>query len=227
MLNVKDASFGYTATPAVSEVTFHLPAGQALALIGPNGSGKTTLLKGLLGQIRQFSGTVAMAPDATIGYVPQTTEFDLTFPITAQQVVGMGLYTQRSWLRFSPNQEHRARVRRALRRVQLEDQADARFGTLSGGQRQRVLLARALVADPSLVLLDEPFNGLDPDSREVLLEIIDELKADGVSLISSTHDLQLARRCCEYTLVLAGKQRACGPTKQVLAHARVDELLCT
>lgn len=209
-----DASFGYRRKPVLTDVNATLPAGQAMALLGPNGSGKTTLLRGILGAVQQLDGTVDV-DRSSIGYVPQSADLDLTFPVTARRVVEMGLYREvGSFGRIG--RTRRRRVTDALERVGMADKAKRRFGELSGGQRQRVLVARALVAHPTLVLLDEPFNGLDDPTRRLLLRIIAEIKSEGIAVISSTHDLALARETCEMVMLLAGHQIAVGPLNQVL-----------
>ncbi|QMV86042.1 metal ABC transporter ATP-binding protein [Corynebacterium hindlerae] len=226
MLRLRNASFGYGSEPIVSELNFAVQPGTALAVIGPNGAGKTTLLKGLLGEAHLLTGQVESETTA-VGYVPQTTQFDATFPISAGNVVKMGCYAAERKLLWRPTAKTKAKVAAALETVGLADRANIRFGKLSGGQRQRVLLARALVGNPQLVLLDEPFNGLDPDSRTVLLDIISDLKKQGVAVIATTHDLGLARAVCDNTLVVAGSQRNFGATLDVIGNASAGEILCS
>ena len=208
------ADFGYQGKSVLTGVDFTIHPGEAIALIGPNGSGKTTLLRGMLKATELLGGTMELV-DSSIGYVPQSANLDLTFPISAKKVVEMGVYRElKPFGRISRSQ--RKRVENALERVSRNERASKRFGTLSGGQRQRILLARALVADPQLVLLDEPFNGLDEPNRQKLLEIIAEMKKDGVAVVASTHDLSLARETCDTAVLLAGRQIACGPVTDVL-----------
>lgn len=226
MIQLTGACFGYGKSPVISGLDFSLCTGEALAVIGPNGAGKTTMLAGLLGQADLLSGQMQL-DDLRIGYVPQTTHFDPSFPISASNVVEMGCYAaegKRPWR--LPATARRA-VQEALEKVGLADRARVQFGQLSGGQRQRVLIARALVTQPGLLLLDEPFNGLDPENRDVLVQLISELKADGVAVIATTHDLSLARRVCDLTLVIAGQQRAFGPTAEVLDAMAVEDVLCS
>lgn len=214
-------ALGYSGTPVLVDVCGALEAGQALALVGPNGSGKTTLLKALTGAVDILAGQIHR-PEGAIGYVPQTAELDLSFPVTVEHVVMMGLYREIGWARL-PKARHRERVATALARVGLAEQAKRRFGDLSGGQRQRVLLARALVAQPALILLDEPFNGLDQPNRDALVSIIEDAKAQGVMIIASTHDLGLADSVCDLALLVAGRQIAFGPIRSVLdaSHLRL------
>ncbi|TFD77542.1 metal ABC transporter ATP-binding protein [Cryobacterium psychrophilum] len=200
--------------------------GEAVALIGPNGSGKSTLLKGVLGLIQRTTGTVEVlgtspAPAGAVGYVPQADQLDPHFPITLAQVVMMGRYRSLGWLRL-PGRADRQAVAVALEAVGLSDRAKTRFGELSGGQQQRGLLARAIASGPRLLLLDEPFNGLDQQNRDALIETVRRLKADGVAVLVSTHDLELARAVCESVLLLNGTQMAFGPRKEVLTLDNVQ-----
>jgi ABC-type Mn2+/Zn2+ transport system ATPase subunit len=225
-LRVSGASFAYAKTPALTGMEFELHAGEAVALIGPNGSGKSTLLKGILGLIHRTEGTVevlghATPPAGSIGYVPQTDELDPEFPVSLEQVVMMGRYRELGWLRL-PGKKDRAAVAAALETVGLASRAKTRFGELSGGQQQRGLLARAVAASPRLLLLDEPFNGLDQSNRDALVDTVERLKADGVAVLVSTHDLELARAVCESVLLLNGSQVAFGPRDAVLTLDNVQ-----
>lgn len=227
VLRVTDASFAYDQAPALEGITFEIEAGEAVALIGPNGSGKSTLLKGILGLISRTHGTVTVlgsspAPLGAIGYVPQAGELDPEFPITLEQVVMMGRYRSLGWLRL-PGKRDRQAVAHALNAVGLAHRAKTRFGELSGGQQQRGLLARAVASGPRLLLLDEPFNGLDQKNRDALIGTVERLKADGVAVLVSTHDLELARAVCEKVLLLNGTQVAFGPRDEVLTLANVQQ----
>ena len=214
LVSFRDATLGYAHTPALTGLTLDVFGGQALALVGPNGGGKTTLMRGIVGGCSILSGTVEV--EATrIGLVPQSADLDLTFPVSATEVVTMGLIAEAGWGRRI-TADMRARVNAALERVNLSDRATRRFGTLSGGQRQRVLVARALVARPELVMMDEPFNGLDAPSRDIITGLIADLTSDGVGVIVSTHDLSLARDVCSQACVLASRLVALGPTDETL-----------
>ena len=214
LVSFEDAALGYGNTPALSGLTLDVDEGQALALVGPNGGGKTTLMRGIVGGCSPLSGSVRVAA-SRIGLVPQSADLDLTFPVSASEVVTMGLIAEAGWGRRI-TADMRRRVGEALERVNHSDRASHRFGTLSGGQRQRVLVARALVAQPELVMMDEPFNGLDAPSRDIITGLIAKLTADGVGVIVSTHDLSLARDVCSQACVLASRLVALGPTDEVL-----------
>ncbi|WP_018023392.1 metal ABC transporter ATP-binding protein [Corynebacterium ulceribovis] len=226
LVTADNATLGYGAKHVVSGVTFSLHPGEALALVGPNGSGKTTFLRALTGSAEVQAGSLdflgvnrlarrTYVPPGAIGYVPQQSDLDLSFPIVVRQVVEQGLHAQSRWFgALRPGA--RTRVAAALDRVGMRHTAELPFGQLSGGQRQRILLARAIVAQPALVLLDEPFNGLDEPNRNALLGIIHSIKADGIGVIVVTHDLRLARETCDNVALFAGRQIACGPIESTL-----------
>jgi ABC-type Mn2+/Zn2+ transport system ATPase subunit len=200
---------------AVRGVTFAADPGHVVGVLGPNGGGKTTLFRALLGELPLRRGEVALAgPPA---YVPQTERARLDFPVSALDVALMGAYGRTPWYRRLPRRE-RAAARAALERVGLADVADATFGALSGGQRQRVLLARALVQDAPVLLLDEPLSGVDGVSAARIEGVFDELRAEGRTLLVATHDVQQAR-CWDLVLCLHGRQVACGPPAETLTPA--------
>jgi manganese/iron transport system ATP-binding protein/manganese/zinc/iron transport system ATP- binding protein len=198
--------------PAVLEVTFGVHAGQVAAVLGPNGGGKTTLFRALLGELAPQDGTCAVQGAAA--WVPQTERSRLDFPVSALDVALMGAYGRTPFYRRVARRD-RAAARAALHRVGLADQAGERFGALSGGQRQRILIARALVQDAPVLLLDEPLAGVDPTSAERILALLDELRAEGRALLVSTHDVEQARRW-DLVLCLNGRQVAFGDPPSTL-----------
>ncbi|QIM17635.1 ABC transporter ATP-binding protein [Leucobacter coleopterorum] len=207
-LSLKGAAFGYAGITRVRGLTFDVPAGAAVALIGPNGSGKSTLLRGILGLAELTDGSIEVLSESPsrarrhIGSLPQADSRDVTLPVTLRQVVTMGLY--RSLGPFARvGRAGRVAVNDALERVGLDAFAGRRFGELSGGQQQRGILARALVANPQLLLLDEPFNGLDRENRDVLLDLVRDLRDEGRTVLVSTHDLEIAQAACSHVLLLA------------------------
>ncbi|MBK0418675.1 ABC transporter ATP-binding protein [Leucobacter sp. CSA1] len=239
-VSLRDAAFGYEGRTRVAGLTADFPAGSAVALIGPNGSGKSTLLRGVLGLADLTAGGVRVLGESPararrwVGSLPQADTRDVELPITLRQAVTMGLYRSLGPLR-PVGREGRRAVDAALEHVGLGGLAGRRFGELSGGQQQRGILARALVSDPKLLLLDEPFNGLDRENREVLLGLVRELRAEGRSVIVSTHDLEIARETCTHVLLLSsghsddapGHPAAFGPldealTLEAVAHAFQD-----
>ncbi len=227
VLRIDNGAFSYREAPALSEVSISIKPGEALALIGPNGSGKSTLLKGVLKLIPLVEGSMAFGAtvgrEGGIGYLPQTEHIDPEFPVTVKQVVMMGRYRKLGLFRF-PTKADREAVRKAIADVGLTNVAKKRFGLLSGGQQQRGFLARALASQPGLLLLDEPFNGLDQPNRDALLNTIRELKAAGVAIIVTTHDLDLAREVCDTVLFVNGRQIAFGPKDEVLTLENLQEV---
>jgi manganese/iron transport system ATP-binding protein len=220
-LRLVGVSAGYHGRRVLTHVDVELRAGQRLALVGPNGAGKSTLIKSVLGLAQILDGAVTVlgrspaAARGLAGYVPQNDVPDAGFPVSARQVVMMGRYRRIGWWRPARSADRRA-VTEALERVGLADRAGHRFGTLSGGQRQRVLLARAIVAEPRLLLLDEPFNGVDAVSQEAIVGVLRDLTAAGTALVLSTHDLTVARELADLVCLLNGRQWAIGPPAETL-----------
>jgi len=198
--------------PAVTGVSFALAAGQRLALLGPNGGGKTTILRAVLGELRPAAG--ALQVHVSCGSVPQTERSRLDYPVSALEVATMGALSRLPWWR-RPGSAEREAAREALSRVGLETLAERTFGELSGGQRQRVLIARALVQDARVLLMDEPFTGLDRPAAERLEELIAALAAEGHGIAIATHDLEQARRW-DSVLCVNRRQIAVGAPEQTL-----------
>jgi ABC-type Mn2+/Zn2+ transport system ATPase subunit len=219
LIEASGLAAGYGGAPAISGVEFSLLPGQTLALLGPNGGGKTTLLRALLGELRQVEGRLLVG--ARCGTVPQTERSRLDYPVSALDVATMGTIASLPWWR-RPGRRERDAAERALDRVGLRELAGETFGRLSGGQRQRVLIARALVQDAGVLLLDEPFSGLDRPSAEGLEALIAELAGEGRGIMIATHDLEQARGC-DLVLCINERQVACGPPAEVLADLGVLE----
>ncbi len=213
-LRVTGLTVGYGGAPALVDVGFEVRAGQRVAVLGPNGGGKTTLFRTLLGQLQPVAGTVEAR--GRFAVVPQTERSRLDFPVSATDVAVMGAVSRLPWWR-PPGRAERAQARTALAQVGLADQAERTFGDLSGGQRQRVLVARALVQDAPVVLLDEPFTGLDAQSAERLEALLGDLAAEGRTLLIATHDVDHARRW-DQVLCLNGHQIAFGPPLTTLTR---------
>jgi manganese/iron transport system ATP-binding protein len=218
----------YGRRSVLAGVTGEVAPGGSLALIGPNGAGKSTLIKAILGLVEAVTGTVEVLGTTParargrVAYVPQADMLDADFPVTVAQVVLMGRYRRIGWVR-RPGKGDRALATRALQRVGLADRAADRFGTLSGGQRQRVLLARALAQQPELLLLDEPFNGLDSTTTEVLLDVLAEQRREGVAVVMATHDLSIAHLACDTGCLLNHHQVAFAPIGEALTPELLGE----
>ncbi|EFC82882.1 metal ABC transporter ATP-binding protein [Parafrankia sp. EUN1f] len=223
-----DAAIAYGRSTVLHSVHGTLHQGRTLALIGPNGAGKSTLIKAVLGLLPVSSGSITVlgrAPAAArreVAYVPQADTLDRDFPISVGQVVLMGRYRGIGWIR-RPSRADRAAAQAALEAVGLADRSRDRFGLLSGGQRQRVLLARAIAAEPRLLLLDEPFNGVDVVSQEALLTALATLAGTGTATVVSTHDLALAQTVSDQVCLLNGRQIAFGPATRALAPDQLRE----
>ncbi|MDY5786277.1 metal ABC transporter ATP-binding protein [Corynebacterium sp.] len=195
-----EAFLGYGRTVVLSDVSLTVRPGHAVGILGSNGTGKSTVLKATVGLADVLGGEVKV--DGAIGYVPQHAETASEFPITAGEVVALGLVHElKPFQRIGAS--GRQRSLDALAAVGLEARARVRFADLSGGQRQRVLVARAIVSAPPVLVLDEPFNGLDSENRRVLIEVLEEQKRKGVAVLLSTHDLALSDAVCDATLTVA------------------------
>jgi manganese/iron transport system ATP-binding protein len=216
LLLVENLTVAYDRQIVIHDMTLHVAAGESVALIGPNGAGKSTFIKSVLGLVPIHSGTVQVLGQPSvdmrryIAYVPQHDHLDPQFPITVQQVVMMGRYRSIGWF-HRPKRADREAATEALRQVGLADRAGDTFGTLSGGQRQRVLIARAIAQDARLLLLDEPFNGVDSTTQDVLLEVLSSLRASGAAVVMATHDLSVAHLACGHACVLNRHLVAFGP----------------
>ena len=218
LLEVTGLTASYNGTPALRDVTFSLERGVRTGVLGPNGGGKTTLFRVLLDELRATGGSVALA--GRCGTVPQTERSRLDYPVSALDVALMGVLPRLEWWR-RPGRAERAVALDALATVGLRELAPETFGELSGGQRQRVLIARALVQQADLLLLDEPFSGLDDRSTERLMQLIDELAREGRAVMVATHDMEQTR-AWDRVLCLNRRQVAFGPPSVVLTREVVE-----
>ncbi len=196
LLEIKQLTCGYQTQPVFSNANLTLYPGQLSGLVGSSGSGKTTLIKAMLGLVHPWQGEVWFrgkrlkpgAPPPGVGYVPQVETVDWNFPVTAEEVVMMGRYRAQNFLPWSSRRD-RIIAGELLERVGIAHVAHQPIGDLSGGQQQRVFLARALVGNPDIVLLDEPTSGSDLHVQHELLHLLAELSQQGLSVLLSTHDL--------------------------------------
>jgi len=207
---------------ALRDASLHLDGPTICALLGVNGAGKSTLFKAVMGMVRPATGSIRIGGGAVedaqrrnwVAYVPQSEEVDWAFPVSVRDVVMMGRYGYMGRMRI-PRAADRAAVEAALRRVGMRDFADRQIGQLSGGQRKRVFLARALAQDGRLILLDEPFGGVDVTTQEQLTGLLRELRDEGRIILVSTHDLASVPGFCDRVAFVKGTVLAAGPTAEV------------
>jgi ABC-type Mn2+/Zn2+ transport system ATPase subunit len=211
-------SAGYGGAPVLRDVSFEAGPGQAVCVLGPNGGGKTTLFRLLIGELDATTGTITRS--ARPAYVAQTERTRLDFPVSALDVALMGTLARGRWW-LPPRGGDKRAAEDAIERVGLAERGSTRFGELSGGQRQRALLARALVQDARLLLLDEPLSGVDPASATLIAGVFEELRAEGRTLLVSSHDVESARTF-DRVLCLHGRQVAFGPPAEVLDRRTLE-----
>lgn len=226
-LSVSDLSVRYRDVLALEDVSFATSCGNRVALIGPNGAGKSTLLKAIAGLVPRQHGTIRWRGTAVrkwsreFAYLPQREEVDWSFPITVRGLVEMGRYPQTGWWRrFS--EADAAAVDIALDSLALTHLQDRQIRELSGGQQQRTFLARALAQEAHVLLLDEPFTGLDRNASHLLGELLNRLAAEGRLVIASHHDLNTAPALFDQALVLATRPLAFGPVEEVLTDRLIS-----
>ncbi len=226
-LSVQNLTVYYRTVCALQSVSAVIPSGILLAIAGPNGGGKTTFIKSILGLVSPDSGTTSIfnqsfvSQRSRVAYIPQRLSVDWDFPATVFDVVLMGRYAHVGWL-WWPSQADRAKVYEALHSVDLSAYADRHISELSGGQQQRVFVARALVQEADLLLLDEPFVGVDMKTERLIMSILRELQKRGKTIIVVHHDLQTLSDYFDWVLLLNVKKIALGPIETVC----VSEYIC-
>ncbi|GGB09355.1 manganese/iron ABC transporter ATP-binding protein [Allosediminivita pacifica] len=214
---------------ALSHASFEIPLGTVTALVGVNGAGKSTLFKAIMGfvpaaagEIRLLGRTVKQAlRENLVAYVPQSEEVDWAFPVLVEDVVMMGRYGHMGFLRRASAND-RAAVDQALARVNMTDFRHRQIGELSGGQRKRVFLARALAQEGQVILLDEPFTGVDVKTEEQIVALLRELKEEGRVMLVSTHNLGSVPEFCDRTVLVKGTVLAYGPTETTFTRENLE-----
>jgi ABC-type Mn2+/Zn2+ transport system ATPase subunit len=222
-LELRDLSVNYGPRSALESVTLGVPAGAQAAVVGPNGAGKSTLFKALVGLLPVRAGEMLLdgRPIAEyrhpIAYVPQREEVDWRFPVTVYDVVAMGRYGRGKWLRRLSTVDRQV-IAECLEQMAIAQWAERPIGELSGGQQQRVFLARALTQQPRLLLLDEPFTGVDVSTREATLELLAGLRTRLVTVLISTHDLDLAAKRFDQVVLLNRRLVSAGVPEVVFSE---------
>lgn len=215
---------------ALRDATFHIPQSTITALVGVNGSGKSTLFKAIMGFVRASSGSISILDMSVkealkrnlVAYVPQSEEVDWNFPVLVEDVVMMGRYGHMNMFRTARKKDHEA-VTAALERVGMSDFRKRQIGELSGGQKKRVFLARALAQDGRVILLDEPFTGVDVNTEEAITNLLQALRDEGRVMLVSTHNLGSVPDFCDRTVLLKNTVLAYGPTPQIFTRENLEK----
>lgn len=228
LVELRNVSFGYNATQVIENVSLHLHRGQFAAIVGPSGAGKSSLLKLVLGSLRPTHGSIIIDGQrvngqtaARVAYVPQLETIDWNFPVTVEQVVFMGRVRRSGWWPW-PTAEDKRRVQAVLQRLGIEDLAKRHIRNLSGGQQQRVFLARALIADPELLVLDEPTSGVDMRTAESVLHLLADLNQQGITILMTTHDLNAAAAHLPWVICLNRQLIAEGAPEHVFTEETLN-----
>lgn len=220
-IEVRHLTVSYGPVPALLDVSLSIPAGKLIGVIGPNGSGKSTLIKAILGFVRPVFGEVlifgqpAERAKGRVAYVPQRGSVDWDFPVTVREVALMGRFGRVPWWREPSAEDYRA-ADEALDMVRMTQFRDRQIGQLSGGQQQRVFMARAMAQGADILLLDEPFSGVDAATERAILDVLERTKASGRTLIVVHHDLATAAEYFDMIALIKQRLYAFGPAAAVL-----------
>lgn len=230
-LSVNDITVTYrNGFTALRDTSFAIPTGTIAALVGVNGSGKSTLFKAIMGFVRVAKGSISVlgrpAAEALkeniVAYVPQSEEVDWSFPVLVEDVVMMGRYGHMNMLRIPRQRDYEA-VQAALSRVGMAEFRKRQIGELSGGQKKRVFLARALAQEGRVILLDEPFTGVDVKTEEAIVRLLRQLRDEGRVMLVSTHNLGSVPEFCDRTILLKNTVLAYGPTAEIFTQENLDK----
>ena len=229
-ITAKNVTVTYrNGTTALRDASFEIPTGTITALVGVNGAGKSTLFKALMGFVPAAKGQISILgkPVKTalklniVAYVPQAEEVDWSFPVLVEDVVMMGRYGHMGFLRIPSAKDHAA-VTHALERVNMTAFRDRQIGELSGGQRKRVFLARALAQDGRVILLDEPFTGVDVQTEDAIIALLREMRDEGRVMLVSTHNLGSVPEFCDRTVLVKETVLAYGPTETTFTRENLE-----
>jgi manganese/zinc/iron transport system ATP- binding protein len=219
-IQIDDLTVAYDYKPVLWDIDLVIPEGVLMAIVGPNGAGKSTLIKSILGIIKPIAGSVQVFGKPykkqvhKVAYVPQKGSVDWDFPTTALDVVMMGTYGSLGWIK-RPGQKEKKASLEALEKVGMLEFKSRQISQLSGGQQQRVFLARALVQNAAIYLMDEPFQGVDATTEKAIINILKELRQAGKTLIVVHHDLQTVPEYFDWVTFLNVKGIASGPVKDI------------
>lgn len=226
VLEIRNLTVHYESRPAIADVSLDVHGGETISLLGPNGAGKSTLLKVIAGMLPAshgsalFNGVPLRGANPAITYIPQRAGADWSFPMSVLEAVQLGLpRIIPRWRGF--NHAERDRALAALAQVGIDSLANVQIGALSGGQQQRVFLARALLDHGSILLLDEPFTGVDVPTQELFVSLFDELRTQAKTIIHATHDLARAARTADRVVLLNRHLIAVGPPGEVMTEERL------
>lgn len=227
-LKIENATVRYGDNIILDKVNFFVENGKSLAIVGPNGAGKSTLFKAIVGLLPLEKGNILIhdqplnAHKDCVAYVPQKEEIDWKFPVTVKDVVLMGRYNQNGWFRRPVRHDYEV-VARSLEELNIDHIANNSIDELSGGQQQRVFLARAIAQEPHILLMDEPFTGIDTPTQEVTFSLIERLKKRNVTVLVSTHDLNLAATRFDDVLLMNRRVISIGSPEKVLTQQHMAQ----
>ncbi|MDQ0272039.1 metal ABC transporter ATP-binding protein [Cytobacillus purgationiresistens] len=227
-VDVKNLTVAYEKKAVLKDINFTVPEGQLIGIIGPNGAGKSTLIKAILGLIPKAAGDVKIydkqyrAKDRIVGYVPQRGSVDWDFPTNALDVVLMGRYGHIGWFK-RPSKKDLNIAHESLKKVGMEEYADRQISQLSGGQQQRVFLARALAQDAKVYFMDEPFVGVDAATERAIIDLLNELKSQGKTVLVVHHDLQTVKDYFDHCILLNVSIITSGPTEEVFTMENLHQ----
>lgn len=228
-VQIEHLTVSYQTKPVLVDVSLEVPRGSVVGILGPNGAGKSTIIKSIMGFVPRDFGTVRIFDEPVsnargqVAYVPQRGQIDWNFPVTVRDVVMMGRYGHRRWYQSLRAEDH-AKVKHALEAVRMAEFHDRQIGQLSGGQQQRVFMARALAQQSEILLLDEPFAGVDAATERAIAGLLAEAKREDKTVIVVHHDLETAAEFFDRVVLLNRRVYAYGPPREVLDQGLLAEV---